>query len=388
MHPSLRIGVGAIALGLTVAAVHPTAAFAAPETDKLHNASDSFEAGAKAFKAKKYEEAAAFFEAADDAVPGAKALRLAIRARNEAGQSARAATLAALALDLYASDSETNKVAQDIIDKLAPSLHKVKVSCVAPCLLAAGTTPIHGQPSTHWVIYLEPGKTSVGATFFGNVAAPEQKLFAAPGGSSDFKFEPPKDGVVAPPTKLPEKSPDQPPVKVPEKGPDPNENPDTPPPKKHFGAHPALFFVGLGATVALGATTVWSGIDAKNNPGVDKVKADCAGKGITCPTYQEGIAHQTRTNVLIGVTAGTAAITLVIGAFLTNWHGKDKAAETDKPPSDPDATKSDPAKAQIPPRRKQAIVDPRLWVDVLGARDAGVADLAPGGAVLGLQGRF
>lgn len=404
MHPLPRISVGAMALGLTLAFVHPTTAWAGPDADKLRAASESFDAGAKAFKAKQFDQAASYFEAADDAVPSAKALRLAIRARSEAGQSARAATLAAQALDLYSTDTETVKLAQDTIDKLGSSLQQVKISCVSPCLIAAGATPIHGQQATRWTIYLDPGKTKIGATFVGNITAPERQIFAAPGGNATIRFEPPKDDAPKPP--------DGPPA-VPPKGDDakptdakPGE-PDAPveepsPKKKHFGAHPAVFFVGLGATVGLGAATIWSGVDTQNNPGPDKVRADCAGKGTSCPTYQTGLAHQTRTNVLIGVTAGTAAVTLVIGAFLTNWHGKDKA-EAPPETSDPDKTdpgadpSKDPAekKASRRPHRALAISEPRLWVDVLSARKPDVIDrgsrdgtLDVGGAVLGLEGRF
>jgi hypothetical protein len=364
-----------------LALVHPAEAWAGPDADKLKAASDSFESGAKAFKAKQFEQAAAYFEAADDAVPSAKALRLAIRARTEAGQAARAATLAAQALDLYGADSETTKLAQETLDKLSPSLQEVKVSCVSPCLVAAGTTPIHGQQATRWRIFLEPGKTKLGATFVGNITAPEQQIFAAPGGTASLRFEPPADAKPVPPvppTPDGPKTGDRPSNEVP-----PTDTPpDEAPKKKHFGAHPALFFVALGATAALGATTIWSGIDTKNNPGPDKVKAACAGKGTDCPAYKEGLAHQTRTNVLIGVTAGTAAVTLIIGAFLTNWHGNDK---TDPAPSTSNASAG--------PRRERG-PEARLWVgapsatygEAAGAASSGALDW--GGAVVGLQGRF
>src|SRR5262249_18546939 len=91
-------------------------------------------------------------------------------------------------------------------------------------------------------------------------------------------------------------------------------------PKPSSGGLPkGVFFAGLGVNVRLGGVTVWSGIDTQTNPGVEKVRAECAGKGETCPLYQQGLAKQTRTNVLIGVTAGAAAITGVL-AILTRWH--------------------------------------------------------------------
>lgn len=368
MRPVRWLQIGAILFGLASVGFHPGSAWAGPDPQKLHNAADSFEAGSTAFQAKRYEEAAGHFEAADDAVPGAKALRLAIRARSEAGQGSRAATLAALALDLYPNDAETVKIAKDALDRFSKSLHKVKVSCVSPCLLAAQGHAVHGQANTRWTIYLDPGKQSVGASFVGNITAPEKTVGAVEGGTSDLRFEPPSDKGAGAGAGAPVHHPDEPP-----KG---DAQPVDEPPKKHFGAHPALFFVSLGATLGLGGATIWSGIDTKNNPGTDKVKKDCAGKGTECPTYKEGLSHQLRTNVLIGVTSGTAALTLVIGAFLTNWHGSDKQAE-----AGPKGT------AMVPKRKPLEVSEVRLWVDVPGA-SRGALDQSPAAGVAGIQGRF
>src|SRR6185295_5682578 len=74
-----------------------------------------------------------------------------------------------------------------------------------------------------------------------------------------------------------------------------------------------------GATVAAAGFTAWSGIDAKNNPGVDAVRRDCVGKGESCPTYQQGKDAELRTNVLLGVTGGLALGTAVVGLFFTQW---------------------------------------------------------------------
>jgi hypothetical protein len=73
--------------------------------------------------------------------------------------------------------------------------------------------------------------------------------------------------------------------------------------------------------VVAGGVTIWSGIDTVNNPGADAVKQGCVGQDESCALYQEGIGKQNRTNILIGVTAGLAAVTVVIGAFATNWGG-------------------------------------------------------------------
>ena len=97
------------------------------------------------------------------------------------------------------------------------------------------------------------------------------------------------------------------------------------------GISPAFFGVSLGATVAMGAATIWSGVDTQTNPGVAAVMAACLGKGPTCSLYQEGLAKQNRTNALIGTTAATGAVTIVLAVF-TNWRG------AKKPPATPTAS--------------------------------------------------
>ena len=186
----MRLGPIALALALTAAAA--SSASAGPDPAKLRAAASSFEAGATAYKAGYFEEAAAHFEAADQAVPSSKALRFAIRARTEAKQASRAATLAALALDRYPEDAETKKLATETIEKFGPELHRAEVSCASPCLLAAGTRIVHGEASTRWVVYLDPGSQSIGASFLGKIAAPEQAAEALAGSSSEGRFAPPK----------------------------------------------------------------------------------------------------------------------------------------------------------------------------------------------------
>jgi len=97
------------------------------------------------------------------------------------------------------------------------------------------------------------------------------------------------------------------------------------------------FFSSLGATVALGAVTVWSGIDANNGVSAYESAARTAnspginGGGSPTPQEQaqslleEGRNKERRTNILIGVTAGMAATTAVLGVF-TNWKGESREA--------------------------------------------------------------
>ena len=56
-----------------------------------------------------------------------------------------------------------------------------------------------------------------------------------------------------------------------------------------------------------------------NNPGADKVKAECAAGDENCKYYKDGRAAQTRTNVLIGVTSALGVATAAVGLFAIDW---------------------------------------------------------------------
>jgi hypothetical protein len=387
---ALRVALaGIVSLGLAVAPLAEASAQGPSDPAKLKAASESFEAGAKAFKDGRYEEAAAHFESADEAVPSAKALRLAMRSRREAKQTSRAATLAALALERYPDDPETKTFASDVALELSGKLHRLDISCVSPCVLSStgadGRSRVaHGTPNTRWTLYVEPGYPTVAASFVvGDLQAPEQKVAAKAGGSSTLRFVP-EGGASGPTT-----GPSQPTTKTsPEPG---GRGEGTPPTPTSSGADdddateddatasvdsassgsglsPVFFFVGLAATAGLGGVTVWSGIDTQNNPGPDAVREACAGLGTDCPAYQDGQAKELRTNVLIGATAGAAVLTTAVGLFLTDWGGS----------STPSA---DAART-------------RVWVDVIGgpaspqAGPASTGEARLSGFVANIAGRF
>lgn len=294
-------------------AVLPAAADDAPDPVKVKRAADEFDLGVAAFKAKNYDEAAQHFEAADENVQGVKSLRLAIRARSEAGHGSRAATLAAQALERYADDGEMTKLARETIDKLQSGLHKVKVSCASPCVLAVGSRAVPGVSTTRWVVFLDPGRATLSASFAGKSSAKPRSVEAVAGGSSELRFEPPepsKQVVVPSATSSQDIPPDM------SSAPTASAAPDQP----AKGIHPAFFGVGLGLTAAAGGVLAWSGIDTLQNPGPDKVRQACAGKGPDCPEYKLGLESQLRTNILIGGTAGLGAITLMLAIF-TRWSG-------------------------------------------------------------------
>src|SRR5262245_42814378 len=162
-----------------------------PDAARVRTAAEQFDAGVAAFKAKDFEGAASHFEAADAAVPSPKALRQAIRARAEAAQGSRAATLAALALDRYPDDDATSKLAKETIEKVRAVLYKASVTCAPACSLAVQDWAVPGKAATKRVIYLDPGTATVKASFAGQDAA-SREIEAKPGEAGDVKLEPRK----------------------------------------------------------------------------------------------------------------------------------------------------------------------------------------------------
>jgi hypothetical protein len=294
----------ALLLAAATVAVLPSAAHAdePPSADRLKSAADEYDRGRRAFLADDFDGAAVHFENAYRDAPRAETLRLAIRARRKGKQLARAAILAAVAQQRYPDDAPTAQLAKETLAETAPQLNEYLIDCNADCAIAADGRVVSQSDAQKHRIFLEPGSHDLGVSF--KQGGVSKHVDAKRGGKDTLSFEAPPAPVVAPVVVAP-------PVAAP-------VVPEPPAPgTKPFG--PAVFFVAAGVAVALGAGTVLSGIDTKNNPGVDAVRRDCAGKDTSCPAYQDGKSKETRTNVLLGVTIGAAAVSGVIGLFFTQW---------------------------------------------------------------------
>jgi hypothetical protein len=68
-------------------------------------------------------------------------------------------------------------------------------------------------------------------------------------------------------------------------------------------------------------------VDTLENPGAEAVREQCVGQGTSCALYQEALAKQTRTNILLAATVGAGVLSLVTGVLLTDW-GDDSLAAT------------------------------------------------------------
>lgn len=304
-----------------------------PSAEDVKKAGDEFDLGKRSYKSKNWVEAAEHFEAADSLAPSAVALEWAMKARDKADQPDRAATLASILISRHPDQSKT---AEALVKKARQKLGEVKVHCEPACGLVIGTKLVPGGAATDRTLYLTPGPAELRASWSGgrSKSAPVQPAkgssvevsFTAPTEEKPAPTEPAGAGAVAGTGTPTEKgtssssssttSSNQPAEK------------DTAKVDTGSGLPPAVFFIGAGLSVIAGGVTVWSGLDTQNNPGKDKVRQDCVGLGEDCPTYQDGLDRERRTNILLGVTGGLTLTTIVIGAFFTNWSGGSSEKKT------------------------------------------------------------
>ena len=257
-------------------------------------AAEAYDQGTSAYLSERYELAAHWFERAYRVVPTSTALLQAVRAHHKAGNSIRAANLALQLRDEYPSDVRSKQISEAVVGAVKPTSVLVKAECEKAC-----TLEIDGALAQHSTFFVTPDvEHSLKAAFDNG----ETSIFVQ-GTAGTIK-----NVTLAAPA------------------------PPPPPPVPRWA-----FFSSLGATVALGAVTVWSGIDA--NKGVSTYESaarSASSPGINTgvsPTPQEqaealleeGRQKERRTNILIGVTAGMAATTAVLGVF-TNWKGESRDA--------------------------------------------------------------
>ncbi len=144
----------------------------------------------------------------------------------------------------------------------------------------------------------------------------------APRGKSTSSSDEPEEDYWADGETAEEDPPDDPLAASARSSEPPEEEPAEADDASSNGWSPLVFWIGAGATVALAGASTWSGVDTLNNPGREAVVRDCVGLGEMCPTYQQGLRNQDRTNILWTVTASVGVISGLIGWLFTDWdHG-------------------------------------------------------------------
>lgn len=260
--------------------------------DDRAKAAEAYDQGTSAYLAKHYEVAAHWFERAYRVVPTSAALLQAMRAHQKAGNVVRAANIGLELRDEYPEDQRSVRAAKQMIESAAADNVLVQAVCERTC-----TLELDGALIRHSSFFVTPDiEHTLKAAF--EAGETSTSVEASAGETTDV-------------TLLAPASP-------------------APPPVPRWA-----FFSSLGATVALGAVTIWSGIDANNGVDAYEAAAQTANSpgintlGSPTPAEQaqalleEGQQKERRTNILIGVTAGMAVTTAVLGVF-TNWKGESR----------------------------------------------------------------
>ena len=284
----------------------------APEVARQRQAAaQAYDKGTTAYVDQAYEEAASWFETANRLAPAAAALMQAIRAHEKSNNVARAATLALELEDTYPEDPTATSFAQSIVDKHQSALVRVRVTCEEKCEL-----DLDGKVEERMAFFVTPGTPHQLVASFDR-GAQASDVTGAAGETKELTF-----GAPPPPS--------TPVAKAGGSWRDPSV--------KDSGSRPPLSpvvtWIGLGVTVALGAATIYSGIDAVNHvpeykratTALDECKAartlDCQAQSAAATRLLEkGRGRETRTNILIGVTAGAAVGTGVLAFLFTDWSG-------------------------------------------------------------------
>lgn len=303
-----------------------------PSAERLRSAAEEYDAGRRAYLAKDYTTAASHFENAFHDAPRAEALRNAIRARRGAKEPARAATLAALAKASYPHDHVTSALAEETLRELRPKLHEVNLTCEPDCEVAADGRVVSLARVSSFVFFLDPGEHAVVVSFRGEQTR-SVSVTARANDSTSLALDAPKEPEKAalPPVdattaaSATTASTAAPPAEAPKVA----EPPATAPRDDGRAARkplaPWVFYAAAGLTVAAAGVTTWSGIDTLNNPGKDAVRSRCVGLSESCPTYQDGLSAQRRTNILLGATAAVGIGAAIVGIFFTDWSDRSKA---------------------------------------------------------------
>jgi hypothetical protein len=290
----------------------PPSASGTPGAGQIQFAAREHDLGYRAYINNDYDEAANHFENAFFAAPNPAELRSAIRARRDAGELARAATLGAIGQRRFPDDTVTGKVAAEVIALARPHVYEVEIASSDKYSVAIDQKIVAAERVTESTLFMTPGPHQLLVSWSDdrNTRIP---IDAREGGQQSLELDPPP---LAPPAPVPVPTPAPVPVVV-------VPPPPVPPPPLSKPFDPAVFIAGAALTAVGAGLIVWSGIDTLNRPGTGTVRKDCSGgynQSPQCQTdYQDGTGRQLRTNVLIAVTTGVAGATGIIGLFFTQW---------------------------------------------------------------------
>lgn len=289
-------------------------AVAQPDSDDAEDrqaAAEAYDRGTAAYLRGEYQEAGQWFETANRMSPAAPALMQAVRAHRNAGNEARAATLALRLSERYGDEEAVAEYAQGVLSELADKFVRIDVTCEG-CRL-----DLDGTLQEFHSFYLEPDSNHTLEAHF-ETGRRSTEIYGVAGESQSIEFEAPPPPVAPRPT-----SP----------GIDDTPGSGEPPiDRERKPLEPLYTYVGAGVTGVLLLGSVLSTIDM--NSGVSDFEDAAMDATLACDAdapncdelfndaqdkLDEGESKETRSTVLWVATGVAAVGTAVIALFLTEW---------------------------------------------------------------------
>jgi hypothetical protein len=268
----------------------PATSASAKAAANKSEAAKEFKAGVAAFKKRQFIEAAEHFEKAYSLAPHPSALWNAADAREKGGELSTAANMYAKYLETASEEDKDRYEAKQRINNLTLVLGRLE-------LFGPDATDIKIDHVTHVeganVVFVDPGDHVVTAKVDSKFLS--KNVNVAAGAKVIVRLVPQSD---APPPSASSQTSSTP--------------SDVPPPAKKKGIGPGIVYVGAGLTAVLAGISVWSGLDTRSKR--SDFDANPTGKG-----YDDGMAAQQRTNILLGATAVVGVATILVGAFAVRW---------------------------------------------------------------------
>lgn len=279
--------------GLVILLILGSTSVLAQDGNRQARASDAYDQGAALFVNERFEEAGQWFMTAYRLAPSEAALLQGMRAYREAHRLDIAGTLAVLLVSRYPG-SQSVSVASNIIDEAKRVHFHLIVEC-DDCQLEVDERLQPGHS-----IFLQADSPHEVVGHFG---PREVREFVTGGANEERTIQ-----LEAPPE----------PEVVEEQEPEPEEEEaaQTDSPSGREILPPAVFYTALGVTAVVGAVTIWATVDAYS--GIDAFE-----ENPTIEAWRDGNKRERRMKILIGVTAGLAAATAVMGALTRFSVGED-----------------------------------------------------------------
>jgi hypothetical protein len=274
-------------------------------------AAKEFAEGQRAFAAGDYRFAAEQFEAAYKHKPHYSAIWNAARARQRAGDMARAANLYARYLREAPPSTRDRNTAQTALRQLAPKLGQLELNAAGLEEVKVDREPVADLGST---FYVNPGAHVVEGKSPGSDMKSDkaitQSVVVDAGQIVSVALVPASEAPLpVAPTPAPAPAPAPAPSAV-----KPPEEKD----ERRGGWPPLVVYVGAGLTAVAAGFTVISGLDVNSQKGAfDKDPSQA--------NLDAGKSKELRTNILLGVTAALGVFTGISAIWLVDWRGADRS---------------------------------------------------------------